>query len=270
MIEILELRCIIGPEGGLYNPSGLAYCEDTGCLFLCDMQNGRVVQYDFGSGSCIALDNSCTNGKQLTKPLAITLHKSLGPIVADAFHNAIFAYRDNIWHEIGLKTATPVQLLGSIACDSCDKLYFTDFLNNFIYQMFPGDPAIRVPVDCDKPYGVFLHRENLYITDYGNNRLVRYDVNSGAQSRLDTGAIAPIAVTVDGNGTVYFSENRKLCMCRKQECFVETIVDKTVWSRYGLEKLCHIGAVASLSPGHLVFTDTIKNCVYELKFDKVR
>ena len=126
-------------------------------------------------------------------------------------------------------------------------------------------------IKCKNPYGICLSEDGskLYITDTGNSRIGVYNTLNWDYSWLDVENKSAIALCVDGYGNLYFSETRKLYRfsLKTQRC--ELVINSEIWkSLYGT-RLCHLGAVASISEDKLAISDTVKNNVYILNIESV-
>ena len=139
----------------------------------------------------------------------------------------------------GAATAAELMLPRSIATDRSGNVYIADFHNNNIRKVnssgiistiagngiggYSGDGGDATSAEINKPYGVTIDgRNNIYIADYGNNR-VRKVSSSGVISTVagigtgsfsgDGGAAtsaeldSPSYVTSDESGNVYIADN---------------------------------------------------------------
>ena len=89
---------------------------------------------------------------------------------------------------------------------------------------FSGDGGSALNAQINSPWDIALDRNgNLFVADYGNNRIRKIDVTTGAISTfagtgvansdgdgglaVNAGVIAPTSVNFDGAGNLYFTEN---------------------------------------------------------------
>ncbi len=271
MIKILDVQCLIGQEGGLNYPSGLCFDRQEEMLFICDMQNKRVAQYRYYIKKAEASINLFGDNKHILKrPLAITLSVTKNLYLTDAEQNCIFTYKENQWREISIRGNWNIILPGSIAVDSEDNLYITDFLNDRICRIdFNRNLEELREFKCRKPYGIFVQNNILYITDTDNN-IQWLNLITKDHGLIDLPNISPIAITVDKDGDIYFSENRKLYFFNQKHQKLELLLNTERWKQYGFDKLCHIGALVSISRDRIIFSDTIKNCIYQMTLQKYK
>ena len=272
MSKVVDIKLLIGKKYGLYNPSGICYDKGNNTLYISDMQNKRIVKFDMYNKSFLELPAKCDKNRIcLKKPLAITLTSKNQLLITDAEHNCIFKYEDGFWNEIEWtnNTGLYINLPGSIASDSKGNIFFSDFLNNRIINI---DLLQRISVvqeiKCLKPYGICIYNDILYVTDTENNRILWLDLNTRSYGISIKSNFSPIAITADEDGDIYISGNRKIYLLHQKSKDLELILDINRWHEYNFTKLCHIGALKSISKDKLIFSDTIKNCIYTIFLKK--
>ena len=232
------------------------------------MQNGRVVAYSFAQRQIRVLPAICSDGVSLIKPLAMCICSNQF-YITDAVLNCVLVLRNAVWERLewygGI--SRKIHLPGSIAGDAAGNLYLADFLNNRICRIDAGRTISALPIPCEKPYGIYVYQNILYITDTQNQRLLQYDLSGKMLRALIESNISPIAVTADEQGDLYFSEYRKLYLYHVRRKKLELILDQEQWQKYGFDRLCHIGALAA-TENKIYFSDTIKNGIYEIEIMK--
>lgn len=255
-----HVECLVSAEQGLKYPSGVVYAQEENCLYICDMGNGRVMRYDFESHKLEKL-KTYKNGTHPVKPLAITYLGKNNILLADATLNSIFSYKNGIWKEMQLR-AYSFPLIGSIAATDERRIFVTDFLRNRICEVSGNQQVSVLDVPCHKPYGVFLLKDNLYITDTANQCVKIYNTISGTIHSILQGICAPIAITVSHEGMIYFSESRKLYCFNPHTGQIRVLINPVLWKQTGMHKLYHIGAITLAGSHQIVLTDTIQNEIY--------
>ena len=74
-------------------------------------------------------------------------------------------------------------LPGGVALSDRGELYFTDFLTNRICRRTPcGEYSVIKGIDCEKPYGLCLQGDEVYLTDNARGRILCY---SQAREKYD-------------------------------------------------------------------------------------
>lgn len=270
MSEVTDARCIIGKSAQLKFPSGILFDESYNILYISSMQESKVVKYSFHTNELKKLPNTCSRERgKLKKPLAICMNENKHLLVTDARHDCIFSYVDNIWEEVRFSGDIKMNLPGSITCDKEDNIFVTDFLNNRICKIDRYNRiSIIKEIICQKPYGIYLSNHILYITDTAHNKIQWFNIITKEQGYIPESGLKPIAITADVDGDIYFSEMKRLFLYHQQSKKVELILDNKKWNRYHLARLCHIGAMVSVSKNRFIFSDTIQNCIYEIMIKK--
>ncbi|QUI21878.1 hypothetical protein HZI73_05990 [Vallitalea pronyensis] len=269
MSKILQIELLINKDAGLSNPSGICYDGMHNTLFITDMQNKRVIKYH--NKVVEELPVMCNRDKLcLKKPLAIA-YRSNKLHITDAAHHCIFKYAHEYWEEVNITNnmEKAINLPGSIASDFEGNIYVSDFLHNRICKInLKEEVSVLKEIKCSKPYGIYLHEGILYVTDTGHKQIVWFDVKTNGHGVTVRSDFTPIAITVDEDGDLYISEHRKIYLFHQRSRVLELILDNHKWRQFGYDKLCHIGALVSISNQEFVFSDTIKNSVYKVSINK--
>lgn len=261
MRKIKEIVCIVRTNEGLCNPSSLYYDCRMNELYICDMGNARVVKYNCSYGKLKYLYLESSSQNELRKPLALTMDKENRLFVTDAQRNCIFQFRNGKFME--LSADVDINLPGSIAVGSNGSIYISDFHHNRILKWrYPNQAYGMEDIPCSQVYGIFYRFPCLYIADTGHHRILQYNTLTKTFT-VPCSGIAPITVAVSGENTIYFSENRRL-YCLGAAGRQELLLDRELWKKYNFDRLCHIGAIAVGQKNQLFFSDTIKNCIYEV------
>lgn len=262
MRKIRKINCIVKPDAGLCNPSNLYFSSKEEALYICDMGNARIVKYFFNSGKLEDICKTVQNEKKLIKPLALTIDNAGNLFVTDVQHNCVFKYLDGGYSDIYINLG--LSLPGSITSGEEGSIYISDFHHNQIVKWLPTNKSfVLKDIPCSKMYGICCKFPYLYITDTGNNRIVRYHVLREQSETISWSGIAPIAIVVSDENTIYVSENRRIFyLFSFGQCAL--LLDRNIWMQYKFERLGHIGAITIGDKNRLFFSDTIKNCIYEI------
>jgi sugar lactone lactonase YvrE len=234
------------------------------------MGNGRILSYHLQVKKVMEIVSLDREGMIPKKPLAITSNDKNDLFITDAICNCLFRYTNNRWEKLSQPDTISYDLPGSVACDDNGSVYFTDFLHNRICFLETASDKVSVieTIDCVKPYGISINNNILYITDTARGRIQWYNIQTREQGILLEGSFAPIAITADMDGDIYFSESKKLYLYHKNTKQVETIIDSDIWRSKLNKKLYHLGAMAVLSEGQIVCTDTVKNSIFIINIQK--
>lgn len=260
-MEGLNARVLAGREAGLSAPSGLCFWR--GGILVADMDNRRVVWMK-PDGGIVPLDG---NAPPLEKPLALAADETC-VWVADAVQKALWRWQAGEWRKLASPAALSpaLTLPGGVALSDRGELYFTDFLTNRICRRTPcGEYSVIKGIDCEKPYGLCLQGDEVYLTDNARGRILCY---SQAREKYDVlfergEGWSPIALAASSDGWLYISTGRTLSRLSLSLGRWEPVVDALAWRELGLGKLCHLGAIAA-KPGRIVVSDTIRSNVVEL------
>ena len=260
MIRRCEARLLAGPQQGLCAPSGLAFWQDE--LLVADMNNQRIARLT-GQGAAAEFSD-CP--PPFSKPLALAAGKN-SLWAADAGNPALWRWQAGRWSRPITSDSLPggLSLPGGVALIG-DEVYFTDFLNNRVCRRtIQGDCEVVETICCIKPYGICAQGGEVYLTDTGRGRILRY---SPDEERCDVlldkaDEWNPIALAASADGWLYISTGRTLWRCHRMLGDLEPVVDAAAWRSMELGKLCHLGAIAT-KPGGVVVSDTIRHIVVEL------
>ena len=202
-------------------------------------------------------------------PLAITMDMSHQLLLTDAIDNCIYMYNYGTWNEITYSGNYSLNIPGSIAVDQDENIYVADFLNQRICKIDRNRKVeVLNQISCRKPYGIFVHENSLYTACEEMANIQKMNLNTNQNEKIVEG-YKPIAITLDSNGNIFFSENRKIYFYHKKEKRTTLLLDKRIWKSYSFPWLAHIGALVSVAEDKLIFSDTIRNRIYELKISNL-
>lgn len=262
MREIKAINCIVKPDAGLCNPSSLYFDNRKEELYICDMGNARVVRYFYCSGKLQDIGQDKESGNLLIKPLALTMDGENHLFVTDVQRNCLLQYFNGSFFDIPIRQK--LNLPGSVTVGDKGAVYISDFHHNRIIKRCPANNTfVLEEIPCLQMYGIFYKHFWLYITDTGHNRIVRYHTVKKYLEVIPWSGITPIAIAVGDDNRIYFSENRRI-FCLFSDGRKVLMLDKKLWKEYNFEGLGHIGAIAIKDEKSLFFSDTIKNCIYEI------
>jgi sugar lactone lactonase YvrE len=173
-------------KNSLCKPFGVAL-DTSGNLYVSDSSNNRVLEYNtplsntsadqvFGQGGSFSSDLcESLSAHSLCTPYGITLDAGGNLYVADEGNNRVLEY--NRPFNTNPAAATVFGQSGSFTSNAC----------------LPGEPTSS---SLCKPYGVAVDSgDNVYIADYGNNRVLWY------QTPLSSGTVADRVIGQEGRYT---------------------------------------------------------------------
>lgn len=281
MNEIVSVKIIAGGDGTFNYPSGIHLHHESNVFFIADMQNHRIcwLKEDGSAGalsSVIAGENTYSS---LGRPLAVWITNQETLFTADAEHNKVFykTPQDDVWRPIRFGLEFSFNLPGGVAVDESGNIYTNDFLNNRLIQITPEGKVIMLlegEENINKPYGIFYQSSRLYYTDTGNARICYINlkdrqvhvINPNVEAK---GLSAPIALTLDEEGSIYICEQRSMYFLDVKKNTLTLIVDRDIWkeqmNRNGIkDRICHMGAATVKRKGEIYWVDTIKGCIYQM------
>lgn len=269
MNKVSSARVLIGKEAGLLCPSSLVSAAGGKRLYIVDMGNKRILGADLTSKM---VEEAGKPWPPFRTPLAAAMMRG-NLLVTDAEANFIWAWNGNRWRRIPFAdTPLPVRLPGSVAGGDVGWIYFTDFHNNRICRTdMMGNFTVLTQIRCEQPYGLCLWKDWLYVTDTGNGAILRYHIPTNRCSlryQGEKGKFHPLSLAADAEGGLYIGTNRRIFRLEAGGEEPVVLVDAGIWQTFGLHKLGHIGALAPLPGGNLLFSDTVKNCIYHLRLQR--
>ena len=220
-----------GPAAGarLNNPFGLALDSD-GNLYIADTGNNVIREISAGVITTVAGngtrgfggDNGLATTALLSSPKGVAVDAAANLYIADTGNNRIRSVSAGVIGTVagngvlgfsgdsGPATTAQLNVPNGIALDSAGDLYIADYNNNCIRKVvagvistvagkgtpgFSGDGGLATAAQLNLPYVVTLDPAgNLYIGDFGNNRIRIVGVNG-------------VIYTAAGNSTAGFGGN---------------------------------------------------------------
>jgi len=262
----LPARLLLCPEAGLKNPSGMVYDQHNKLLWICDMGNRRILQYEMETGRVNEIPSNCGNGSKLGIPLAIALDADHRLVVTDVEHNTVFRFNGG-WEDIWPSGAVSLDFPGSITCDADRNIYIADFNNDRIVKAEPsGGISVMEDIHCKQPYGLYAHEDKLYVADTGNRRILRYHTHSGEREQdvILNGFASAISIALNNNGDIFYSENRRLFLLPHGSQEPVLLIDSKRWRDYSFARLAHIGSLSPIGQDIILISDTVQNSIYEI------
>jgi sugar lactone lactonase YvrE len=161
-------------------------------------------------------------GTGFTKPYAVSVDTAGDMAIADEGAGEVF------WIPAGSAAGTAPTAIGTgfveptaTAFDSNGNLYITDFSNDDVVEipnvggaLAPASQSTLIPATMvfngtalSKPSGLAVGTDGrLYVTDFGNTRVVTYDLVTGQTSVPITGLKNPWGVAVDTSNNIYVAD----------------------------------------------------------------
>jgi sugar lactone lactonase YvrE len=165
---------------------------------------------------------STAYGSGFTKPYSVSVDAAGDMAVADEGAGKVF------WIPAGSPAGTAPTSIGSnfvepdaTAFDANGNLYIADFSTNEIVEipdvsgaLVPASQSILIPptfvfngAALNEPSGLAVGPDGrLYIADFGNNRVVSYDLITGQTAVPITGLKNPWGVAVDASSNIYVAD----------------------------------------------------------------
>jgi len=158
---------------GLCHPRGIAVNSATGDVYVADTDNSRVVEYDapfsndtvadrvFGAADLTSLGCQGASAQSLCQPYGVALDTGGHLWVADTYYNRVMQY------DAPMVSATAAKVFGQG--------------NNFSASSCNQGNSAPAPGRLCYPHDVALDANwNLFVADYGNNRVLEFDTPLGA------------------------------------------------------------------------------------------
>ncbi len=244
----------------LANPSGVAV-DGTGNLYIADALNRRIrkvatngiITTVAGNGTVgFSGDGGAATAASLNNPVGVAVDGTGNLYIADALNHRIRKVATNgiittvagngttsYNGDGGLATAAGLNYTASVVVDGSGNLYIADQGNHRIRKVatngiittvagtgtagYSGDGGLATAAKLANPASVVLDgMGNLYIADYGNNRIRKVAINGiittvagdGSHGFSGDGGLAtaavldnPFSVAVDGVGNLYISDS---------------------------------------------------------------
>jgi hypothetical protein len=212
-----------GPKGVKLDILGNIYVSDTYNMRIRKINTLGIIMTIAGNGVAgFSGDGGQATAAKLNYPERVILDAANNIYIADYYNNRVRKINTagiittiagngsaGFSGDGGQATAAGLNQLTEVALDATGNLYIVDFLNNRIRKIntsgiittiagngvagFSGDGGQATAAKLNNPYGIsFDCGGNLYIAEYGNNRIRRIDL---------TGIITTIA----GTGTASYS-----------------------------------------------------------------
>jgi len=246
-------------QASLYDPMGVAV-DSTGNIYIADSYNHRIRKVDpsgiittvAGNGSYgYSGDGGPATSAMLDYPGGVAVDPAGNLYIADTGNhclrkvdpsgrittvagNGSYGYSG----DGGPATSAMLDYPGGVAVDTSGNIYIADEYNERIRKVDPsgmittvagngspgysGDGGPAVDADINNPYGVAVDSTgNLYIADYGNNRVRKVDssgrittvAGNGTWAPLGDGGLAtdaglryPSGIAVDSSGDLFIAD----------------------------------------------------------------
>lgn len=248
----------------LNRPYGMSQ-DSSGNLYFADHWNHRIRKWAIGNGIITTVagngtatfggDGGQANAASLYYPFDVTVDSSGNLYIADEFNDRI------------RKVAAGTGIITTVAGNGT--------------RIFGGDGEIAISASLWAPTGVAVDSfGNLYIADYGHNRIRKVSADTGiistvagngtatfggdGGSALSASLYAPIGVAVDNAGNLYIadSSNHRIRKVAADTGIITTVAGNGTASFGGdggaatLAKLYYPNKVAVDSTGNLYIADT--------------
>ncbi len=205
---------LVAPGEVITDSAGNLYITDyNGCRIRKVAAGSGIITTLAGNGTCAyAGDGGPATSAELHYPGGVGIDSAGNLYIADQYSDRIrkVATATGIITTVagngtqgfagdgGPATSAKLYYPGTIAIDPADNLYFTDQFNNRIRKVdaatgvittiagtgqtvFSGDGGVATRANMGGPLGLSLDGQgNIYIADYGNNRIRKIDVSQSA------------------------------------------------------------------------------------------
>ncbi len=213
-------RNVTNYASGFATPSGITI-DSSGNLYVCNYGNGIISKVDTSR-------NITTYATGFNQPIGITIDSSRNLYVCNYGSGVVSKVDTNR----NVTTYTPVGGPYGIAIDSSRNLYVTNYLDNKVCKIDPPSPDTTVNnIDgCAlDSLGNFV-----YVCDYGNNRVLKYDGSGTLISAFDIGFNNPRGVAVDSNNNVYVTNYDGNSISKIDTAGIVTEVYTSIEKPYGI------------------------------------
>ena len=201
----------LGPGSGLgqFNgPSGIGM-DGSGDLFVAEIQNQRVQEYNGTSWSVISLGTSGTNPGQIGEPIGVSTDGSGNVYVFDGGYKKVHKYVPGTatWSFVAAGyPGTPL----SVGADSSGTTLYAPNSSSQVYQCVnlrwtSFATGLNSPADAKVD-----NQGNVFVADSFNNLVKEFDSTGHLLTQFSgptsTGYFTPDGVAVDNLGNVYVSD----------------------------------------------------------------
>ena len=189
-------------------------------IYATDTIKYRLIKMDM-NGTIIAHTGTEGNGPgQFASPNGIRLSKANDLYVCDTLNHRIQVF-DKDLHLLRILGNTVsgsicFNMPNDLVFDDAGNIYIVNHKNHAIQVLSPEGKHIRnigrpgsKPGELQFPGSAAVHRDMIYITDYGNKRISVFKLSGEFVSTFGEGILShPECLTIDDNGFVYVSDDR--------------------------------------------------------------
>ena len=205
-----------GTGNGQFNrPSGIAIYENY--VFVADTWNDRIQRFSRDGVYQTKWGSSGTGNGQFDRPFGISASGGY-VFVSDTLNNRIQRFNSSgsyqlQWGSAGSGDGQFNEPYG-VVCTSSGAVYVGDVVNNRIQQFYYGGGFVRKwgsegtgNTQFKWPYGVASRGSYVYVADYNNHCIKRFNTSGGYQLTFGTGLFgSPFGITTDSSGYVYVTD----------------------------------------------------------------